>query len=312
MLRRLPPLNALKAFEAAARYESFTRAAEELCVTQGAVSHQVKALEAELGIKLFNRERQRLIITEAGREYLVVLRDTFDRIAVGTERLVQRQSSGVITVSTSPDFAAKWLVNRLGRFAETHPGIDLRVSATLHHVDFAREDVDLAVRHGDGNWSGLDVVRLCTEQLFAVCSPKLLAGRNRITKPSDVLKFPLLHLDDSNAWAKWFEAVDLRVADHLHGPVLNRASMVIDAAIDGQGIALARTTLAATDLINGRLVRPFAEALRLSKAYWIVCPKATSALPKITTFRDWLLAEAASDIRQLQKLRSKNVERRSA
>ena len=181
------------------------------------------------------------------------------KISVGTERLVQRQNSGVITVSTSPDFAAKWLVNRLGRFAETHPGLDLRVSATLHHVDFAREDVDLAVRHGDGNWAGLDVVRLWTEQLFAVCSPKLLAGRNRITKPSDVLKFPLLHLDDSNAWAKWFEALGLKVADHLHGPVLNRASMVIDAAIDGQGIALARTTLAATDLINGRLVRPFAE-----------------------------------------------------
>ena len=121
MLRRLPALNALKAFEAAARHESFTRAAEELCVTQGAVSHQVKALEAELGIKLFNRERQRLIITEAGRDYLTVLRDAFDRIAVGTERLVQRQTSGVLTVSTSPDFAAKWLVNRLGRFAEEHP-----------------------------------------------------------------------------------------------------------------------------------------------------------------------------------------------
>ena len=245
MLRRLPPLNALKAFEAAARHESFTRAAEDLCVTQGAVSHQVKALEAELGVKLFNRERQRLVITEAGREYLVVLRDAFDRIAVGTERLVQRQSSGVITVSTSPDFAAKWLVNRLGRFAETHPGLDLRVSATLHHVDFAREDVDLAVRHGDGNWAGHHVVRLCTEQLFAVCSPKLLAGRNRITKPSDVLKFPLLHLDDGNAWSKWFEAAGLEGADHLHGPVLNRASMVIDAAIDGQGIALARDGCAA-------------------------------------------------------------------
>ena len=121
MLRRLPPLNALKAFDAAARHESFTRAAEELCVTQGAVSHQVKALEEELGVKLFNRERQRLVITEAGREYLVVVRDALDRIAVGTERLVQRQSSGVLTVSTSPDFAAKWLVHRLGRFAEAHP-----------------------------------------------------------------------------------------------------------------------------------------------------------------------------------------------
>src|SRR4249919_517668 len=185
MVRRLPPLNALKAFEAAARHESFTRAAEELFVTQGAVSHQVKALEIELGIKLFNRERQRLIITEAGRDYLTVLRDAFDRMAVGTERLIQRQSAGVLTVSTSPDFAAKWLVHRLGRFAEAHPGIDLRVSATLHHVDFAREDVDLAVRHGDGNWPGLDVVRLSSEQLFPVCSPKLLAGRNRLTKPAD-------------------------------------------------------------------------------------------------------------------------------
>ena len=179
MRRRLPPLNALKAFEAAARHESFTRAAEELCVTQGAVSHQVKALEAELGIKLFNRERQRLLITGAGREYLSVVRDALDRIAVGTDRLVQRQSSGVLTVSTSPDFAAKWLVHRLGRFAEAHPDIDLRISATLHHVDFAREEVDLAVRHGDGNWAGLDVVRMCSQQLFAVCSPKLLSARHR-------------------------------------------------------------------------------------------------------------------------------------
>ena len=130
MLRRLPPLNALKAFEAAARHESFTRAAEELCVTQGAVSHQVKALEIELGLKLFTRERQRLVITEHGREYLAVLRDALDRIALGTERLKQRQTSGVLTVSTSPDFAAKWLVNRLGHFLEVQPEIDLRVSAT--------------------------------------------------------------------------------------------------------------------------------------------------------------------------------------
>jgi LysR family transcriptional regulator, glycine cleavage system transcriptional activator len=179
MLRRLPPLNALKAFEAAARSESFTRAAEELNVTQAAVSQQVKALEATLGVKLFSRERQRLVITEAGREYLAVIRDALDRIAVGTERLVQRQTSGVLTVSTSPDFAAKWLVHRLGRFAEAHPDIDLRVSATMHHVDFAREEVDLAVRHGDGNWAGFDVARLCAEHLFAVCSPRFVSGRNR-------------------------------------------------------------------------------------------------------------------------------------
>lgn len=303
MLRRLPPLNALKAFEAAARHESFTRAAEELFVTQGAVSHQVKALEAELGVKFFNRERQRLIITDAGREYLTILRDAFDRMAVGTERLLQRQSAGVITISTSPDFAAKWLVNRLGRFAEEHPSIDLHVSATLHHVDFAREDVDLAVRHGDGNWPGLDVTRLSSEHLFAVCSPKLLGGRKSLSKPSDVLKFPLIHVDDRRDWTKWLEAAGVEGADLAHGPVLNRASMVIDAAIDGQGIALARTTLAATDLLNGRLVRPLAEELRLSKTYWIICPKATTMLPKIVTFRNWLLAEAGNDVRQLKKLR---------
>jgi LysR family transcriptional regulator, glycine cleavage system transcriptional activator len=303
MLRRLPPLNALKAFEAAARSESFTRAAEELNVTQGAVSHQVKALEAILGVKLFNRERQRLTMTEAGREYLAVVRDALDRIAVGTERLVQRQTSGVLTVSTSPDFAAKWLVHRLGRFAEAHSDIDLRVSAATQYVDFAREDVDLAVRHGDGNWPGPDVVRLCSEQLFPVCAPKFVSGRNRITKASDLLKFPLLRLDDWKNWARWFDAAGV-AAPVTQGPVLNRASMLIDAAVDGQGIALARTTLAAWDLINGRLVRPIDVSLRMANTYWIVCPSATSALPKIAMFRKWLLAEAADDARRLKTLPS--------
>ena len=301
MRPRLPPLNALKAFEAAARHESFTRAAEELCVTQGAVSHQVKALEAELAIKLFNRERQRLIITEAGRDYLTVVRDALDRIAIGTERLLQRQNAGVLTVSTSPDFAAKWLVHRLGHFAEAHAEIDLRISATLHHVDFAREEVDLAVRHGDGNWPGLDTVRLSSEQLFAVCSPKLLSGRQRLSKPADILKFPLIHMDSRTDWNNWLQEAGLDEAGVTHGPVLNRASMVIDAAINGQGVALARTTLAAWDLINGRLMRPFPLSLPLSKTYWIICPKATASLPKIMTFREWLLTEASRDLRQLQK-----------
>lgn len=299
MPRRLPQLNALKTFEAAARHESFTRAAEELCVTQGAVSHQVKALELELGIKLFNRERQRLIITNAGRDYLAVVRDALDRIAMGTERLLQRQSSGALTVSTSPDFAAKWLVHRLGRFAEAHPGIDLRVSATMHHVDFAREDVDIAVRHGDGHWSALHVTRLCAEHLFAVCSPKLASSLRR---PGDVLKFPLLHLDDSNAWSAWLQAAGITDAGATHGPILNRASMLIDAAIDGHGVALARTALAAWDIINKRLVRPFTIALPLSKSYWIVCPKATASLPKVVAFHDWLLAEAREDVRHLEAL----------
>ncbi len=301
MPRRLPPLNALKAFEAAARSESFTRAAEELNVTQGAVSHQVKALEATLGLKLFNRERQGLVLTETGREYLAVARDALDRIALGTERLVQRQRSGFLSVSTSPDFAAKWLVHRLGRFADSHPDIDLRISSTEHHVDFAREDVDVAVRHGDGKWAGLYATRLCSEQLFPVCSPKLLGGRKRVAKPSDLLKFPLLRLHDWSTWARWFEAAGIRDAV-AHGPILNRASMLIDAAVEGQGIALARTLLAAWDLINGRLIRPIDVCLRTSNTYWVVSPQVTSTLAKVAAFRKWVLAEAAADGRRLQAL----------
>jgi LysR family transcriptional regulator, glycine cleavage system transcriptional activator len=306
MPRQLPPLNALKAFEAAARHESFTRAAEELCVTQGAVSHQVKALEAELGLKLFNREHQRLLITEGGRAYLAVVRDAFDRISDGTQRLLQRQSGGALTVSTSPNFAAKWLVHRLGRFAEVHPEIDLRVSASIQHIDFAREDIDLAIRHGDGTANGLHVTRLCAEELFPACSPKLLNGRKALRKPSDLARFPLLHVNDRQGWSQWLDFAGVAGVDPSRGPVLNQASMAIDAAVDGQGVVLARTALAAWDLIGGRLVRPFDLAMPVSYAYWIVCPKAVAKLPKIVSFSDWLLAEAAEDTRQLNRPKSKS------
>ena len=299
MARRLPNLNGLKAFEAAARHESFTKAAEELCVTQGAVSHQVKALEAELGLKFFNREPKQLVITEAGRGYLEVVRDALDRIASGTDRLLQRQSSGVLTVSTSPNFASKWLGHRLGRFAEAHPSIDLRVSATLQHVDFTREDIDIAVRHGDGSDLGLDITRLYTEELLPVCSPALLRGPHPLRQPADLAHHTLLHMDHRQDWSKWLDAAGVTNVDLSRGPVFNQASIGIDAAVDGQGVALARTGLAAHDLITGRLVRPFELALPVSYAYWIVCPRATANLPKITTFRDWLLAEAAEDTRQL-------------
>jgi LysR family glycine cleavage system transcriptional activator len=302
MARRLPPLNGLKAFEAAARSESFTRAAEELNVSQGAVSHQVKALEETLGLKLFRRERQRVILTESGRDYLAVIRDALDQIAVGTERLLRRQESGALTVSTSPDFAAKWLVNRLSRFSEQHPGVDLRISATTHYIDFARDDVDVAIRHGDGNWPELDVRRLYSERLFPVCSPKFVTGRNRIARAADLLKFPLLRLEDAKNWRRLFDAAGVKEAVGP-GPVINRASMLIDAAIDGQGVALARTALAAWDLINGRLVRPIDVSLGMANTYWIVCPRAASNVPKIATFRNWLLAEAAADAKRLEAMR---------
>ncbi len=308
MRRRLPSLNALKAFEASARQESFTQAANELCVTQGAVSQQVKALESELGVRLFRRERQRLLITEAGRTYLEVVRDAFDRLAAGTERLLQREQSGTLTITTSPNFAAKWLVHRLGRFSETHPGIDLRVSASVQHIDFAREDIDLAIRHGDGQWPGMHVIRLCTEELFPVCSPKLLKGRGALRLLRDVKHHTLLHTNDTNNWENWLARVDARVGvggvDAKRGIIFNQASMAIDAAVDGQGIALARTALASWDLISGRLVRPFRQAFDAPYAFWIVCPKSTAALPKILAFRDWLLKEAANDARFITAINS--------
>jgi LysR family transcriptional regulator, glycine cleavage system transcriptional activator len=266
----------------------------------------VKALESELGLKLFNREHQRLIITEGGRAYLAVVRDAFDRIADGTQRLLQRQSGGALTVSTSPNFAAKWLVHRLGRFAEAHPEIDLRVSASLQHIDFAREDIDLAIRHGDGTANGLHVTRLCAEELFPACSPKLLSGRNPLRKPSNLGRFPLLHVNDRQGWSQWLDFAGVAGVDPSRGPVLNQASMAIDAAVDGQGVVLARTALAAWDLIGGRLVRPFDVAMPVSYAYWIVCPKTVAKLPKIVAFSEWLLAEAADDARQLNKLKSRS------
>ena len=311
MRRRLPSLNALKAFEASARQESFTKAADELCVTQGAVSQQVKALESELGVRLFKRERQRLAITEAGQSYLAVVRDAFDRLAQGTERLLQQENSGRLTVTTSPNFAAKWLVHRLARFSEAHPEIDLRVSASMHHIDFAREDIDLAIRHGDGNWPGLHVTRLCTEEVFPVCSPLLLKGRKPLRSPRDIKHHTLLHVNDTTDWARWLESVGVDDAACKRGTIVNQASMAIDAAVDGQGIALARTALVSWDLISGRLIRPFSQALAASYAFWIVCPKSAAAQPKIASFREWLLAEAKKDAQRIARLDSAGRWRRA-
>jgi LysR family glycine cleavage system transcriptional activator len=293
-------MNALVAFEAAARHESFTRAAEELCVTQGAVSHQVKALEVELGVKLFMRLPQRLSLTVAGIEYFVVAREALDRVASGTDQLLKRQSSGVLTVSTSPNFAAKWLVHRLGRFTDLFPDIDLRLSATKRHMDFAREDLDIAIRHGDGSEKGLSITKLYTERLFPVCSPDLMRGRQSLKKLENLAHHNLLHLDDRQDWSKWLEAACVEAIDLTRGPIFDQASMVIDAAVAGQGVGLARSGLAAHDLLNGRLVQPFKQSLRVNYAYWIVCPKSTADLPKIKLFRDWLLSEAEKDMRLLK------------
>ena len=292
---RLPSLNAVRAFEAAARHESFTRAADELSVTQGAVSHQVKALEAELGVALFRRTANGLVLTEAGRAYRVAVRDGLERIVAGTEALTRGRRTKVLTVSMSPNFAAKWLVPRIGAFVADHPEIDLRLSAALHHVDFGAEEVDMAIRHGAGVWPHLRAVRLYEEVLFPVCSPALVAGEPPLRAPADIVRHTLLHLDDRADWLKWLRAAGVEGADLERGPVFNQASLAIDAAVDGQGIALSRTALAARDLLAGRLVRPFGPDLAVGYGYYVVCPERLADDPKVAIFRDWLLAEAAAE-----------------
>ena len=302
MTGRLPSLNALRAFESASRHLSFTRAASELNVTQGAISHHVKALEADFGFPLFVREHQTLRLTAAGAAYVPVVREAFDRLSLGTADFLRQERAGKLTVSMSPNFASKWMIHRLGRFAERHPDLDLRISPTVHRVDFLREDVDMAIRHGDGRWPDLHVARLCVEEFFPVCSPRLLESGIRMARPSDLGHATLLHDAGWRNWPEWLAAAGAPEIDASRGPSFDYLSNAIDAAVQGQGVALARTALAAADLLQGRLVRLFDVRLPTPFAYFIVCPKAVAAKPKIATFREWLLGEAAEDAEGLARL----------
>lgn len=298
-MRELPSTMALRAFEVSARTLSFTAAARELNLTQGAISHQVKNLEEQLGAKLFHRDRQRLRLSDAGSGYLPFVREAVDRLRAGAEFLSAREDSGILTVSVSPNFAAKWLVHRLGDFIAGHPDIDLRISASMEHVDFARNDVDMAVRHGTGDWPDLHITPLAREDIFPVCSPDLLEKGPPLERPEDLVHHVLLHDLSRNDWPLWFAAAGVEPIDVSRGPQFDQTSMVIDAAVEGQGVALARRVLAARDMIAGRLVRPFEITLPAPYGYYIACPKSTADRSKIRMFRDWLVAEAESDRRIL-------------
>ena len=299
-MRDLPSTMALRAFEVSARTLSFTEAARELNLTQGAISHQVKNLEEQLGVKLFHRDRQRLRLSDDGTAYLPFVREAVDRLRAGAEFLTAREDSGVLTVSVSPNFAAKWLVHRLGDFIAGHPEIDLRISASMDHVDFARNDVDMAVRHGTGDWPDLHITPLAREEIFPVCSPTLLQSGPPLERPEDLANHVLLHDLSRNDWPLWFAAAGVEPIDASRGPQFDQTSMVIDAAVEGQGVALARRVLAARDLIAGRLVRPFDITLPAPYGYFIACPKPAADRAKIALFRDWLVAEAASDTQILE------------
>jgi len=296
MARQLPSLNALRAFEAAARHLSFTRAADELSVTQAAISHQIKGLEARLGMPLFRRLNRALRLTEAGQSLFPAVNESLDIMAVAVDRLHRHDQAGVLTVTTMDSFAVSWLVPRLGRFRKLHPDIDVRVTTSDISVDFARENVDLGIRYGSGNWTGVSVEQLMAEELFPVCSPALLDSGVPLEQSSDLRHYTLLHDDMRVDWRMWLMAAGAEGVDHDRGPSFQHSNLVIQAATHGDGVALARSVLVADELASGRLVRPFELALPANFAYYVVCPEANLNRPKIKAFRAWLFEEAESDV----------------
>jgi LysR family glycine cleavage system transcriptional activator len=295
MARRLPPLNALRAFEAGGRHLSFTRAAAELHVTQAAVSHQVKALEAHLGVRLFRRMTRRLALTEAGRELLPKVGAAFDRIAEAAERAGGPDGDRTLTVSLTASFGARWLVQRLGRFWARHPEIDLKLHHTIHLVDLRREEADVAVRWGRGSWPGLEAEFLIRAGFTPVCSPALLSGPHPLRRPADLRNHTLLHEEDYEDWTQWLTAAGVDGVDPRRGPMIDDPSVLDRATLDGQGVALGRTDLIAEHLAAGRLVRPFDLDLDTDYAYYVVYPPKSLERPKVKAFRDFVLAEAAAE-----------------
>ena len=299
MSRRLPPLNALRVFEAAARHLSFTKAAEELHVTQAAISHQVKLLEDVLGVTLFRRLNRRLVLTDAGQTYMPPLRDAFDQMAAATRRLAQSGDSGALRISTIQSFAAKFLMPRVPRFRAKHPDIELMISASTQLVDFRRDDVDIGIRLGRGEYPDLHVTKLMDDYIFPVCSPALLRGPHPLRSAEDLKHHTLLHdtaiasEEESPTWRNWLRHAGVSDVDGSRGPGFSDAAMAIQAAIAGQGVALGRPALVVEDLAAGHLVRPFEQQIKNRYSYYLVCAKTSADQPKQRAFRDWMLEEIA-------------------
>jgi len=293
-MKQLPPLNALRAFEAVARNLSFSKAAEELNVTPGAVSQQIKALEDYLGNQIIRRQKRGLLLTDEAQAALPVLRLAFENLAEASEILTRRASSGRLAISVAPSLASKWLVPRLDSFHEQHPEIEVWLSADMNVVDFAVDDVDLAIRYGRGVYGGLHVEKLMSETIVPVCSPRLLIGDAPLKTPQDICHHTLLHdgspdKDESCPdWPMWLKAAGVKEVDCTRGPTFNQSSLVIEAAVAGKGIALAKASLALADLEAARLVIPFDMMTPTDFAYYIVCPKARAENRAVKTFSRWL------------------------
>jgi LysR family glycine cleavage system transcriptional activator len=287
------PLNALRAFEAAARLGSMTAAARELSVTPGAVSQQIALLESRLGVRLLQRLGRSLELTEPGRSYFPPLRGAFRQIEEATRRVAATSEARALTISAPPAFAASWLVPRLGDYQTRHPEVDLRIVTGRALVDFETGEVDVAIRHGLGRWKGLRADRVATVQLIAVCSKTVLAGR-ALSGSADLASLPLLHDAARRDWPLWFQAhgVYPLPKEALAGPSFDDQMLLIQAAVAGQGVALVSEVLARRELKRRELVKAIDLAWPDEFAYWLVSPLATAGQPKIAAFRDWLLTQA--------------------
>jgi len=317
MVSRLPPLNALKAFEAAARHLSVKKAAAELSVTPAAVSHQIKALEEYLGLPLFHRHNRALDLTEAARACLPKLREGFDNLAQAMERLRAHRGGGMLTVSAAPSFAARWLMPRLHRFLETQPDIDVRISARLRQsadggrraataeratVDTWLADSDVAILYGHGDYPGFKVDKLFPLTITPICSPRLLTDpEHPLLKPEDLRLQMLLHDDTGDLydgvpfWDLWLKAAKVEGLDLKRGPHFSHAVLAFEAAAEGYGVVATMPVLAETDLNAARLVTPFALRVPLASAYYLVSSEDSASRPAVAAFRKWLLAEAAKE-----------------
>ncbi|AXI44543.1 transcriptional regulator [Sulfitobacter sp. SK011] len=297
-MRRLPPLKSLQAFEAAARWLSFSKAADELFVTPAAISQQIKQLEGFLGIPLFHRMTRSVRLTEEAKTVLPLVTEGFDNLAEAVDRLKLEEKSGILTVSTVPTFAVKWLVHHLTGFSEKHPDIDVRLDASLDTRDFNRDGIDVSIRLGAGEYRGLHVSKIFDEEVSPVCSPKLLEGSFPLTSLKDLKSHRLLHVDwgsltsQSPDWQMWAQAAGLDDVSVNRGPRFTVENMAIEAAINGDGVALVSHSAVVEDLKAGRLVRPFDLTVQSDLAYWLVCPHAHLRKAKVSAFCDWLLAEA--------------------
>lgn len=320
MHHSLPPLNALRAFEAAARHLSFSKAADELHVTAPAISHQIKGLEDYLGLALFHRRNRGLALTPAARAALPKLHQGFDYLSDAVAALREHgRAESVLTVGAAPSFAAKWLLPRLPHFVEQHPDIDLRIAASQTQIDdhhsletawdnLRNDAIDMAIRFGNGEYPGCRVDKLFSVSAIPLCSPRLLQGEHPLRRPEDLQFHSLLHDDTVYEahpdWAAWLKAAGVEKTVSTRGLHFNHAALALQAAIDGQGVVLSLMPLAAADVAAGRLVMPFDLSMPLPYAYYVISPAASAEQTHIGAFRDWLLQEAQSDSEQADKLRA--------